>query len=155
MNRLSFLLLTLTFLSQQPAEATWNYPADGPTSQGEHRVGKAGQLRSFSTVTKASPEKVVLWYTKRLGLGDDHALVKLANVGFHQIKKPQESRYTVVRDTDAERIGALIVSTISADSAHVHILVRPENDSARDISISIVQLPSGTSISVVQSAPER
>jgi hypothetical protein len=154
MNSLSLLVLALSLSSQQPAEARWYYPADGPTSQAEHSVGKAGDFRSYATVTKDSPEKVALWYAKRLGLGDDHALVKLANVGFRQIKTAQEGNHIVVRDTDVEKMGGLIAWTLSTDGAHVHILVRPENDSTRDISISIVQLSSGTSISVVQSVSD-
>ncbi|MDA1016690.1 MAG: hypothetical protein O3A00_19810 [Planctomycetota bacterium] len=77
MNSVALLFIAVAISTQQLAADMWNYLADGPASQAEHSVGKAGNFRSFKTVTKERPEKVILWYAKKLKISDDYALARL------------------------------------------------------------------------------
>ena len=151
----SLLILIAVVSVSQVSGAEWEYPAGGPTGSGEASVGKAGQLHSYNTLTKDRPEKVILWYAKQMGLGEDHGLVEKANTGFDKLDRINTGDYIVVRDTDKEKSGALIIATLSADHAHVHIFIRPENDSNNDMTISITKTPMGTAISVIQSVPTK
>ena len=149
----SLLILIAAVSVSQASGAEWEYPAGGPTGSGEHSVGKAGNFHSYQTLTKDSPEKVVLWYAKRFGLKDDNGLVEHAKSGFGNLETMNKVTYTVVRDTDQEKWGALFFATLSPDYANVHIFVRPENKAENDLTISITQIPTGTAISVIQSVP--
>ena len=154
MTSSSLLFVALTIPSLQPAQARWEYPADGGTSYDEISTSKSGKIRCYATVVKASPETVVLWYAKQLGLDRDHGVVQQANAGYRQLKNRHIGGYVIDHNTDDRQLAAVIETAYSAESAHVHILVRPDHDSKQDISISIVQVPSGTSISVIQSVSD-
>lgn len=153
MSLVSLLLIVAAVSAPRPKADMWDYPAGGPSSTAQRSLATTGNFRSFATVTKDPPEKVVLWYAKRLGLGDNDGLVKAAEAGFGKLETPLEGHDGVAHDTDAEKWGALIEYSLSADSAHVHILVRPENDAAKDVAISINQSTKGTAISVIASVP--
>ena len=153
MKLASLLILIGAFSVSQASGADWGYPVDGPTSTVKHIVGKAGKFHSYRTLTKDSPEKVVLWYAKQLGLSENKHLVQMAKAGFHTITKSHSTSDILVRDTDEEKWGAVILSSLSADHANVQIFVRPENDPQNDLTISITQIPTGTAISVIQSVP--
>jgi hypothetical protein len=146
------LLLSVAAISATPSNSdTWDYPAGGQVSSEQHSLGKAGEFHSYSTVTKDSPEKVILWYAKRLGLSENNSVVIAAEAGFGKLKVPHEGRIGIVRDTDAEKWGALFNYNLSADYVHANLFVRPENDAENDLAISIHQSPQGTTISVIQS----
>lgn len=153
MKLASLLILIAAAMVSQVSGADWEYPTGGRTTTIKHIVGKAGKFDSYQTLTKDSPEKVVLWYAKQLGFSENKHLVRMAKAGFHTITKPHSTSDVLVRDTDKEKWGAVILSSLSAEHANVQIFVRPENDPKHDITISIDQTAKGTLVTVIQSLP--
>ena len=151
--KLASLLILISAVSvSQASGADWDYPRGGPTNIGESSLGKAGRFRTCQILTKDKPAKVLLWYAEKLGLGENHGLVKLAEAGFDQLETNRrfEGEHIVIRDTNEEKWGALILWTFSAEHANVQILVQPENDPSNDVTISINQTSKGTFVSVIQ-----
>ncbi len=149
----SLFALVGALMVSQVAGAEWVFPEDGPSSSGHSSLGKTGRFQGYCTVTNHSPEEVFLWYAKKLELGENHDLVKKAQAGFGSSEKLNLLSYSIGRDTDSEKWGAIIRGSLSPKVAHIHIFVRPKNQSKNDVTISIAKTPAGTAISVIQSLP--
>ncbi len=148
------VLIATTMLS--PAFGTeWEFPEDGPSSSGETMLGKTGNFRYFQTVTTHRPEEVVLWYAKKLKLGESHDLVKKAKAGFRSLDKLTSLSFNEVRDTNEEKSGAIISAMLSPEIAHIQIFFRPENNPDSDLTISIAKTSTGTAISVIESLADQ
>lgn len=156
MKLASLLVLIAAVMVSQAFGADWEYPPGGPTGTSEHTLGKTGKFHTYHTVTKDSPEKVILWYAQKLNLKNDDELVKMAQAGFGKLEGVEQlGPNGMGRDFPTDKWGALYSATLSPKHANVHIFVRPENDSINDLTISITQTPTGTAISVIQSLPSK
>lgn len=156
----ALLLASVTLLPRMQTQAAeWEYPKDGGrTDSSKHIVGKAGAFQSYQTITQDSPEKVVLWYAKQLGLDDDHRLVRRANMGF-RVSKNQKGvtklHTLLVRGKMAEKLGGIYLETVTPESVNVQMFVRPESDAQQDLTISISSTAKETLITVIRSIPKR
>jgi len=151
--KLGSLLLMATVMVSPAFGTEWAFPEDGPSSSGDSMLGKSGKSYEYHTVTNHSPEEVVLWYAKKMKLGENHDLVKKAKAGFQSLDKQAMLSYNVVRDTDEEESGTIISAMLSPEIAHIQIFIRPENDPQNDVTISIAKTSKGTAVSVIQSLP--
>jgi hypothetical protein len=145
----SLIILIAAVSVSQASGADWDYPRGGPTGITESGLGKVGKFRTYTTLTKDKPEKVILWYADQLGLGEDVGVVKAAEAGFDQLETDRrfEGEHIVANE---EKWDALILWSFSAEHANVQILVQPEDDPSSDVTISISQTSKGTLVSVIQ-----
>lgn len=132
----------------------WDYPNAGRTGVNEVSAGRAGQFRVFDCETTDGVEEVVLWYVDRMGIDADHRLVTAASEGFSKLDGDLNLIAGFGHDTDERQDNTQIIAHISTTHAHVTLLHRPVLNQNADVTISISQIPRGTSIHIIQPLPE-
>lgn len=136
------------------ADSKWDYTRGGSSGVSEESAGRAGNFRTFECTTDDSAEKVVLWYSKQLGLRKDHSLVKVAEKGFSTLANPPIIKTGSGNDTDERKDHTSMVARLAPTYAHVTFLHRPSFDEKQDVTISIASLPNGkTSVVVISPIP--
>jgi hypothetical protein len=132
------------------SESKWDYAQEGSTGVSEELAGKAGNFRTYECTTDDSPEKVVLWYAKRLGLPKDHSLVTVAENGFSTLENRTMIKTGSGHDTDDRKDYTSMVARLTPTHVHITFFHRPNFDGKQDVSISIASLPDGkTSVVVI------
>ena len=128
----------------------WDYPLpNAPTEIHEVSAGRAGNLRVFVCRTTDSVEKVVLWYAKRLHVGDDQNLVRAASQGFK--KAEQDSiQFSTVNDTNERRDYTYFSADFVKSEPHISIWHRPDFNQSATVTISISKISTGTSIHIIK-----
>jgi hypothetical protein len=131
----------------------WAYPSNSAGG-----VGKFSSTVVFSRSarrTTDSVEKVVLWYSERVGLTGDHSLVEAAKNGFSDLESRLNIHSSYGHDTKEKRDHLSILGTITAKHAHVTMIYQPNLAKKTDVVISITQTPDGTNIHVLRQEPNR
>ncbi|MCM2374726.1 hypothetical protein NB063_29230 [Rhodopirellula sp. ICT_H3.1] len=133
------------------SDSEWDYTHHGSMGISEAHAGRAGKFRTYECTTTDSPEKVVLWYAKRLGLPSDHSLVTTAEKGFSNLESQRLIKNAYGHDTDDRKDHTTMVAFLAAKHVHITFLHRPSFDGKKDVTISIAKVPDGrTSIAVIQ-----
>jgi hypothetical protein len=132
-------------------ESYWEYPKSGPNGTSVEHAGKAGRFRAYYCKSGDSPEKVILWYAKRIGLPEDHSLILAARNGFSNLENYHINKAGYGHDTDDRKDYTTIIALLSSEHSHVTAVHRPSLEANHDVTISIASLPNGgTSITVIE-----
>lgn len=153
--RLLLLLSLCVFLSTHVANAeenAWKYPNGGPTGESQMTHGEMGKFQALDVTTSDSIEKVVLWYTKKVGIEDDSSFVKDLKKGFDKGRKPAGHCVSFGHlNGDAPWL-TIVRSTIKNGHMHIHIMHRPKTKDG-DISLSFSSDGKETTIMVMRPLP--
>jgi hypothetical protein len=154
MKLASLLVLIATVIFSQASGAEWAFPENGPSASGASKDGDTVLFSDYRANTTHSPEEVFLWYAKKMELGENHDLVKMAKAGFQNLDKAGLYSYPHLKLGNTKEKSSFISANLSSDFALIHIFHRPKQNPESAVTISIAKIPKGTAISVIHSDPE-
>ena len=145
-------LVFLPFALVGDEDTGWDYPKSGPSGVSVESAGNAGQFRTYYCTSDDSVEKVVLWYSKRIGLPKDHSLVLAAQEGFSKLENNRIIKTGYGHDTADQKDHTTMIALLSPKHSHVTFLHRRSFKGNQDVTISIAASPNGkSSITVIES----